>query len=159
MKTITFKPAPFAGAMLLAFASASWADSGSFNMHYTKNSPIPVGDQPGHIVYLGEASGTAKGGGKDGSQVQNQDYVDIINGNGEHQGYLTATKRDGKEIVKWAGKVHTTMAKNGTPNTSFRGNYVVVQGTGWFEPRLGKHGAYKGYFTSPTDYVINWQDQ
>ena len=162
MRTITLKTTVLTTMLMMmvsAFATVGWADSGSFNMHYTKNNPIPVGDKEGHIIYLGEAHGTAKGGWKDGGKVLNRDYVDIIKGNGTHQGYITVTRSGDKEVTKWSGKVNTTMNEDGTPNTTFAGNWVTVYGTGDFEQHVGKGGRYEGYFTSPTDYVVEWQNE
>jgi hypothetical protein len=156
-KTITIKQTALIGAMLMAFAGAGWADSGSFTMKYTQNQPIPVGDQQGHIIYLGESHGTAEGGSKDGSKVLNRDYVDITNGNGEHQGYTTFTKGSAKEIVKWSGKVNTALNEDGRPNTTFEGDWKTVHATGEFDGNMGKSGPYEGYFTSPTEYVVEWE--
>lgn len=157
MKTISLKLTALSAAMLIGCATAGGPDAGNFTMQYTKNNPIPVGDQEGHVIYLGEAQGTAEGGSKDGSEVLNRDYVDITNGNGIHQGYATFTKGDSEEIVKWSGKVNTVMNEDGTPNTKFGGNFEAVHGTGEFEDNVGKGGNYTGYFTSPTDYVVEWQ--
>ncbi|MDQ4146648.1 MAG: hypothetical protein M3120_02970, partial [Pseudomonadota bacterium] len=98
MRAITLKTTVLTTMLMMisAFATVGWADSGTFNMHYTKNNPIPVGDKEGHIIYLGESHGTAKGGWKDGGKVLNRDYVDIIKGNGTHQGYITVTRNGDK---------------------------------------------------------------
>lgn len=159
MKPVLSKQTVLVGAMLVVFANASLADSSSFTMHYTKNDPIPVGGKEGHVIYLGEATGTAEGGWKDGGQVLNRDYVDIINGNGTHQGYITVTRDGAKEVTKWSGEVSTTMNEDGTPNTTFGGDWETVYGTGDFEQQVGNQGTYEGYFTSPTDYVVEWQDE
>jgi hypothetical protein len=157
MNAISFKLTPVFAAMLIGCATAGSPETGNFSMQYTKNNPIPIGDQEGHIIYLGEAKGTAEGGSKDGSKVLNRDYVDITNGNGIHQGYASFTKGASLEIVKWSGKVNTVMNKDGTPNTTFGGKFKTVHGTGRFEDNVGKSGSYTGYFTSPTNYVVEWQ--
>lgn len=159
MKTAAFKETLLTGAVLMAFANPGWADSGSFTMKYTKNTPVPIGDKEGHIIYLGEARGTAEGGTADGAKVLNRDYVDIIQGSGTHQGYATFTKETGEEIVKWSGKVNTVLNDDGTPNTTFEGDWTTVHGTGQFEQDLGDTGTYNGYFTSPTDYVVEWREE
>lgn len=159
MKTMKIKHTLILGALMMGFTGAGWADSGTFTMKYTKNNPIPVGDQEGHVIYLGEARGTAEGGWKEGGKVLNRDYVDIINGNGTHQGYISVTRGDAKEVTKWSGKVSTTMNDDGAPNTAFGGNWETVYGTGDFEQHVGDRGTYEGYFTSPTDYVVEWQDE
>lgn len=158
MKTSGTKQTVPAGAMLVVIAGASWADSGSFTMHYTTNDPIPVGDKEGHVIYLGEARGTAKGGRKDGGKVLNREYVDIVNGNGTHQGYVAVTRDGDKEVTRWSGKVTTTMNEDGTPNTTFGGNWTTVYGAGDFEQQVGASGTYEGHFTSPTDYIVEGRE-
>lgn len=144
MKPIALKLTILLGAMLVAFSNAGWADSGTFTMNYTKNNPIPVGDQEGHIIYLGEARGTAKGGWKNGGKVLIREYVDIVNGNGTHQGYVTVNRGAAKEVTKYSGKGSTTMNEDGTPNTTFGGNWTLVYGIGDFEQQVGNRGTYKG---------------
>lgn len=73
--------------MLIGCATAGGPDAGNFTMQYTKNSPIPVGDWEGHIIYLGKPQGMSAGGSKDGSEVLSRDYVDIPN-----SGFLPAVE-------------------------------------------------------------------
>lgn len=146
-----------AAAMALVFAAAAaWAaDSGKFEMKYTENQPIPVGDAEGHAIYLGNASGPAIGGSIDGAKVSTREFVDIVNGNGNGRGYTTLSKGGDSAIYKHEGAVKTTMTDKGQPNTTFQGRAVNVKaGLG---KKLGEKVDYTGYFTSPTDYVLEWR--
>lgn len=142
-------------ATACAIAPATAADSGKFNMKYTENQPIPVEDAQGHAIYLGNASGPAVGGSVDGAKVSTREFVDIVNGTGSGRGYTTISKGGETAIYKHEGKIKTTMSDKGQPNTTFEGEAVNVKpGIG---KKMGEKVAYKGYFTSPTDYVLEWR--
>ncbi|MBA2352997.1 MAG: hypothetical protein H0V78_14785 [Burkholderiales bacterium] len=163
MSTASFKRAAgsavFGSLIALATACAvapvSAADSGKFNMKYTENQPIPVEDAQGHAIYLGNASGPAIGGSVDGAKVSAREFVDIVNGTGSGRGYTTISKDGETAIYKHEGKIKTTMSDKGQPDTRFEGEAVNVKpGLG---KKMGEKVAYKGYFTSPTDYVVEWR--
>ncbi|MDQ3195421.1 MAG: hypothetical protein M3Q32_03385 [Pseudomonadota bacterium] len=162
MSTATFKRAAvnavFGSLITLATACAvapvSAADSGKFNMK-SEPQPIPVGDVEGHAIYLGDANGQAIGGSVDGAKVQTREFVDIVNGTGSGRGYTTISKDGETAIYKHEGKIKTTMSDKGQPDTRFEGMAVNVKPG--FGRKMGAKTAYKGYFTSPTDYVVEWR--
>ncbi|MGH8728572.1 MAG: hypothetical protein ACREV9_10530, partial [Burkholderiales bacterium] len=69
-------------------------------------------------------------------------------------GYTTITKDGDTVIHKHEGKIKTTVSDKGQPNTTFEGTALNVKaGLG---KKVGEKVEYKGYFTSPTDYVVDW---
>ncbi|MBA2492378.1 MAG: hypothetical protein H0V34_11980 [Gammaproteobacteria bacterium] len=54
--------------------------------------------------------------------------------------------------------VNTTMNEDGAANTTFGCAWETVHGTDSLEQYVGNRGTYTGYFTSATDYVVEWQD-
>ena len=46
--------------------------------------------------------------------------------------------------------------KDGNPMTTFKGKWEYASGTGKYAGIKGK-GDYNGYFTSQTNYVIDWK--
>lgn len=157
MRTATLKRSSLMGALLIACASASWADSGSFTMTNTERDPILMAEN-GHMIYVSAAKGTAKGGDVDGARVTHRELVDITQGNGVHQGYTTFTKGGNKEIVKWSGKINTTLNDDGSPNTTFAGKWTTVYGTGPFKQSVGDSGTYEGQMTSQDSFIVKWQE-
>lgn len=143
-------------ALVALVALPAWAeDSGKFEMKYANNQPIPIADAEGHAIFLGDASGPAIGGSVDGAKVSTREFVDIVQGNGGGRGYTTITKDGDAAIYKHEGRIKTTVSDKGQPNTTFEGTALNVKaGLG---KKLGEKVEYKGYFTSPTDYVVEWR--
>ncbi|MGH8719056.1 MAG: hypothetical protein ACREV0_08975 [Burkholderiales bacterium] len=106
------------GILSLA-AAAAFADSGSMTMKYAKVEPIPIGDKEGHIIFLGESNGKNVGGAVDGAEVKLHDFVDIIQGNGIHRGYVIFNKNGDVKLAKFDGKITTVMSPDNKPQTSF----------------------------------------
>jgi hypothetical protein len=48
--------------------------------------------------------------------------------------------------------------RDGTPITSFKGRMWWIKATGKFENMQGE-GTYKGWFTSETSYVVEWEGE
>jgi len=46
--------------------------------------------------------------------------------------------------------------KDGHPNTTMKGDYILVEGTGALSGIKGK-GTYSGYFTSPDKFHVSWE--
>jgi hypothetical protein len=132
-------------------------DGGSMDNAYAKRDMQPIPDQEGHALLLTESTGTAvnPGGPIDGFKVTVREIADLRQGSGPQQGYVIYTKGSDQLVVKIEGNVTTTM-KDGKPNTSMKGNYVFVSGTGALAGAEGK-GAYSGYFTAEDKYHVDWE--
>ena len=132
-------------------------DSGSFDAVYVKRDAQPIPDQDGHVLVLVDASGsaTSTGGPLDGFSVIEREIADLRQGNGPQQGYVIFSKSSDQQIVRFEGKVTTTM-KDGKPNTTMKGTYAIVAGTGALAGSEGE-GTYSGYFTAGDKYHIDWE--
>ena len=91
----------------------------------------------------------------DGGTAINKDIADLFQGNGPHSGYVTLSKDGSETVNKWHGAVTTTLNKDGTPNTTMKGEWQTIRGTGKYQNAEGS-GTYQGYFTSQKDYVVDW---
>lgn len=136
--------------------------SGSITLSYTKQEALPVAEAPGHMVLLGEVKGANKNTGStdymDGAEVTNREIGRLFQGNGTHSGYITLGKNGNSSIALWSGEVTTVMPPEGQPQTSFKGNWEYVAGTGKYDGIRGK-GEYRGHFTSQTSYVVEWSGE
>jgi hypothetical protein len=132
-------------------------DEGSFEATYVKREALPVPDQEGHVLLQTESSGMSSnpGGLIDGFATTVYEIADLRQGNGSHQGYVIYKKGSDQQVVKWEGTVTTTI-KDGKPNTSMKGKYILVDGTGALAGIEGE-GTYAGYFTAEDKYHIDWE--
>lgn len=145
------------------FSGAAMAEggniSGSMSLSYTKQEALPVAEAPGHMVLLGEVKGANKNTGStdymDGAAVTNREIGRLFQGNGTHSGYITLGKNGNSTIALWNGEVTTVMSPEGQPQTTFKGTWEYVAGTGKYDGIHGK-GEYHGNFTSQTSYVVDW---
>ncbi|MBI2993225.1 MAG: hypothetical protein HYY48_03500 [Gammaproteobacteria bacterium] len=153
----------FLGAGLCLLSQGVVAESksvaGQFSVTYAKQEALPISDAEGHMLILGEAHGrnVGKNGSDymDGGTVINKEIADLFQGNGPHSGYVTMSKDGSDSVSKWQGEVTTTLNQDGTPNTTFKGSWEAASGTGKYQGVKG-NGTYQGYFTSQTDYVVDW---
>jgi hypothetical protein len=133
--------------------------SGSISLSYTKQETLPVTEAPGHMVLLGEVKGANRNTGgtdfMDGAEVTNREIARLFQGNGPHSGYITLGKDGNTAIALWSGQVTTVMSSEGQPQTSVKGNWEYVFGTGKYNGIRGQ-GEYRGHFTSQTSYVVDW---
>lgn len=165
MKTVTNNLVSLGVCSLFAiFGTQAMAEggkiSGSAALSYTKqDASVPPAE--GHLLALGEVAGTNKGtdgsGYMDGAAVDNREIVQLFQGNGFHSGYYTMSKDGNTTTAFWKGDV-TTVMKDNVPNTSFKGTWEYVNGTGKFAGIKGK-GKYTGYFTSKTTYNVDWDGE
>jgi len=132
-------------------------DEGNFDASYVKREMGPVPDQEGHVLLLTESSGTSSnpGGLIDGFPTTVYEIADLRQGNGSHQGYVIYKKGSDQMVVKFDGAVTTTM-KDGKPNTTMKGKYVLVDGVGALAGVEGE-GTYAGYFTAEDKFHIDWE--
>lgn len=131
-------------------------DAGSYDGTYTKRELLPIPDQEGHALLLTESSGTAVApdGPLDGFSAVTREIADLRQGNGPHQGYVVFSKGNDQQVVRFEGRVTTTM-KDGKPNTTMEGTYAVIGGAGALAASGGE-GTYTGYFTAEDKYQLNW---
>lgn len=132
-------------------------DSGSIDASYVKREMSPVPDQEGHVLLLTESKGTSRnpGGIVNGFATTVHEIADLQQGNGTHQGYVIYTNGSDQQVVKFDGMVTTTM-KDGKPNTTMKGNYVLVDGKGALAGIKGD-GTYTGYFTAEDKFHVDWK--
>lgn len=165
MRTFKYKTLTALLSTTLLFSgyiSAYAADySGSFKGAITKQEALPIVDKDNRVIVLGSSSGINKSTGKngyfDGGEVVIKDYIDMVNGNGSYQGYITFSK-DGEQVTnKLDGKIVTIMAPDGkTPLTTIEGTFDGLYGTNLYGT-LHPFGTFTAKFTSPTEYVSEWQ--
>ena len=133
--------------------------SGVGTLNYTKQEAMPVTEAEGNLLLLGELQGINKNtSGNDymnGANVTNREIVQLYQGNGPHSGYCTLSKDGNTATALWKGDVTTVMASDGTPQTSFKGTWKYVAGTGKLDGIKGQ-GEYNGHFTSKTSYTVSW---
>lgn len=148
------------------FSSVALAEggniSGSITFSYTKQEALPVAEAPGHLVQLVEVKGVNKNTGStdhmDGAAVTNREIARLFQGNGPHSGYITLDESGNATTALWSGEVTTVMSPEGQPQTSFKGSWEYVAGTGKYEGIRGK-GEYHGQFTSQSSYVVDWSGE
>ena len=136
--------------------------SGQLTMSYTQMDSMAVRDAAGHNVSLNRSEGDNVSIGEtmfmNNAHTVNLDYNDLEMGSGPHQGYLTFTQGDDKVIVKWRGKVTTTMSDEKTPIISFAGTFEFVFGSGKYKGISGD-GTYNGQSISKSKYTVDWEGQ
>ena len=114
-----------------------------------------IANTDGYAVSLSETTCASSGGFIEGATVSNPEIANLHQGNGDNSGYYTITNGTDSTVAKWSGKV-TTIMKDGNPMTSTKGQWEYVSGTGKFAGIKGK-GEYSGYFTSATEYTVDWK--
>ena len=164
MKTLSNHVISFAIMSACAFLSGqAFAEGGKIGgsspLSYTKQDASLAPSAEGHMLLIGELSGNLKSTGNtnfmDGAEVTNREIAQLFQGNGPHTGYYTVSKDGNTTTALWKGEVTTVMAADGTPQTSFKGTWTYVAGTGKYNGIQGK-GKYAGHFTSKTSMVVDW---
>lgn len=144
----------FMGSAANVYAGS--ACKGHSTMTAEQQYALPVTQADGHMVMLLQDAGPMESTGVIGNGTAlDQGMNRLFQGNGEGQGYHTLSTDEGTVVVQWAGTVNTVM-KDNIPNTSFKGTWQVIQGSGKFLNMDG-HGDYNGYFTSEKTRIINWK--
>lgn len=144
----------FLGSTAIVYAGSSC--EGQSNMTAEQQHVLPVQEADGHMLMLLQDAGpmASKGVIGDGTATD-RGMNRLFHGNGEGQGYYTLKTDEGNVVVQWQGTVSTVM-KDDVPNTSFKGTWEVLKGSGKFLNMEGQ-GDYDGYFTSEKTRVINWK--
>ena len=167
MKTFSNKIITLATLTACALSSGqAMADggkiSGSASLSYTKQVASLAPSADGHMLVSGELTGINKNTGEtdymSSANVDNREIGQLFQGNGPHSGYYTMNKDGNTTTALWKGNVATVMSADGVPQTSFKGTWEYVAGTGKFNGIQGK-GKYSGYFTSKTTYTVDWNGE
>jgi hypothetical protein len=128
--------------------------------NYAKRDALPAGDQQGHVIMLTEAVATNQNTSGteflDGFSVSVREIVDLAQGNGPSQGYVVFTNDSDEIVVRIKGMITTTLNDDGTPNTSFKGEWAYINGAGRYEGVAGD-GTYAGYFTAEDQFHVDWK--
>lgn len=136
--------------------------SGSAALNYSKQDASLTPSADGHMLVFGELTGSNKNTGStdymNGADATNREIGQLFQGNGPHSGYYTMSKDGNTTTALWKGEVATVLAADGTPQTSFKGTWEYVAGTGKYNGIQGK-GKYSGYFTSKTSYNVDWNGE
>ena len=145
-----------------SFGAAPSPIAGKFSVRYAEQHPQAVPDGEGHALVLGRAQGVNRSTGPtlflDKGDVTNLEFADLHQGNGPQQGYVSISQGGDTVISQWNGKVTTTLSPDKTPITTMAGTWAALRGTGRYENATGK-GSYKGRFTSPTEYTVEWSGE
>ena len=154
---------PFIIGLTAVPAMAEYSNvSGSFkSVKYTKQEVIPVPQSQGHIIMLTNAASrntdTSQTGYMDGAEVVISEIVDLNQGNGPSNGYVTFTMENGDEIVcKINGNISTTVSEDGQPHTGFSGKWSYISGKGKYANITGS-GNYQGHFVAKDEFVVDWK--
>lgn len=136
------------------------AMSGKSTMTQTKKEVVPVGDIEGHVVMLGESSGTNVSTGKwafmDGAKARSIGIYDLTKGNGPQNGYFMLSKDGNETVVKVTGAFKTVLSPEGKPLTSMAGDWKYVKCTGIYAGCTGQ-GTYQGAFTAENEFVVEFK--
>ncbi len=129
---------------------------GQSKMTAEQQHVLAVQEADGHILMLLQDAGPMESTGVIGDGTATDRGMNrLFHGNGEGQGYHTLKTDEGNVVVQWQGTVSTIM-KDNVPNTSFKGTWEDIKGSGKFLDMKGE-GDYDGYFTSENTRVINWK--
>lgn len=139
----------------LGFSYADEPVNGKFSTKLVSQNVLPI-DERGHILRLAEAMGVNQGGFLNGWKANNKEIDDLVQGNGSQSGHLVFTKGTESVSVAWNGSITTVLGENKQPMTTFDGKWSFTGGTGE-NASIEGGGKYKGYFTSETEYTVEWE--
>jgi hypothetical protein len=166
MSVYRFRGSVVAAALLVPLLGWSPASqrikiSGRHTMSMAQHQ-AGISDRPGHVLLLTEAKGTNQNTGStpwmDGSTLVSVGTADLVFGNGPHQGYIAEVEGGDTAYTRWTGTVTTVLSDQKVPVTSFQGQWTKTGGSGRFKGLSGA-GTYKGRFTSPTEYTVEWSGE
>lgn len=161
MRSIVKYSLIFAAPLLVTGAALAGdvRDSGSVDATYAKRDVQPIPDQDGHVLMLTDAVGTSKNtagtGYLDGFSFDVREIMDLNQGNGASQGYVTFSKGNDQQVVK-IDSIITTIMKDGQPSTTMKGKWSIVKATGHLDGVRGD-GTFTGYFTTKDKFHVDWE--
>ncbi len=126
---------------------------GTFSGKITKQSAIPLTDQPNHEMSIVEVSGTQKSDDPlwNNSKITYWGVTDLIDGKGSQRGYYNNIHAGGRDWGTFEGKVTTA------------GGAVTVEGTYKFSGGDGEYhgmtggGRFKTVMKSQTQLECSWE--
>ncbi len=136
--------------------------SGTHRFSVVQSEQIESSDAPGHALMLAQAKGSNQSPGPsgfmDGAEIASASMADLVAGNGSNHGYDVQVSGGDTVFTQWTGAVTTVLSAEKTPLTSFRGTWSKNRGTGRYAGIKGS-GTYQGRYTSPTEYVVEWNGE
>jgi hypothetical protein len=136
--------------------------SGTHRFSVVQSQQIESSDAPGHVLMLAQAKGSNQSAGPagfmDGAEIASASMADLVAGNGSNHGYDVQVSGGDTVFTKWTGVVTTVLSPEKIPLTSLRGTWTKNRGTGRYAGIKGS-GTYQGRFTSPTEYVVEWNGE
>ncbi len=134
---------------------------GKISATVTEKYDFDVGDTEGHIFHISKSEGINTSTGKnsimDGALVVNNNFSNLVKGNGSNQGYIILNKDGSTTVAKWEGKV-TTVLSGDIPKTTMEGTFTYISGTGKFENIQGS-GKFKGMYITANTYLVDWDGE
>ena len=141
-------------------AQDTTAIAGKYTATYAFQKAMPVPDAKDHVFMLAETHATNKNTGPtdflESAKVVNREILDITQGNGTHNGYITFTEKAGEITAKWDGVVRTTLTKAGQPHTTFNGDWAWTKATGHYAGHTAS-GTYQGHLPSRDKVYVEWE--
>ena len=128
--------------------------TGSFSGKITKQSAIPLSDQPNHEMSIAEVSGIQKSADPlwNNSKIQYWGVSDLLDGKGSQRGYYNTVHADkGRDWGTFEGKV--TAAGGGI---TVEGTYKFTGGDGEYRGLTGG-GKFKTVMKSETELECSWK--
>ena len=145
-----------------SMVSAQTKFSGTMEMKNASVDTVFIDDVEGHNMMLSVSEGINAGGVEgdifDGATALNISSSDLVKGNGDIFGYTKLVKGDDVLFNKWKGVLTTVIDAEGKPKSTFKGSYELINGAGAFANIKGT-GTFSGYYTSPSNYVAEWEGE
>ena len=135
------------------------AVSGSFTLTYVRPS-VPAGmNASGASIFVSTARGTNRNTGSgsymSGAKVLNVDTAAMVQASGTHTGRATMSEGGNTVVKRFTGTV-TTTTSGGRQESTFKGTWTVIRGTGKYAGATGG-GTYTGRFETGTRYTVQWK--
>ena len=133
--------------------------AGRAKQKYTRQEMLDIPLAEDHMIMLVETMGLNENLGKtdygEGAEFIFREFIDMVNGNGTHNGYVIQKHRDGAEVIaRFNGEIHTKIV-NGIQEKTVNGTWTKIRGTKQFEGIEG-NGIYSGLYISENEYIVNW---
>lgn len=135
--------------------------AGKISATVTEGYNFDVGDMDGHIFHISKSEGintsTGKNSMMDGALAINNNFSNLVKGNGSNQGYIILSKDGNTTVAKWEGKV-TTVLSGDIPIITMEGTFTYISGAGKYENIQGS-GKFKGMYITANTYLVDWDGE
>ena len=128
--------------------------TGSFSGKITKQSALPLTDQPNHEMSIAEVSGTQKSADPlwNNSKITYWGVNDLLDGKGSQRGYFNNVHPDkGRDWGTFEGQVTTTGGA-----MTVKGTFKFAGGDGQYRGITGG-GKFKTVMKSETELEASWE--